>query len=145
MSLARTHDRLQLPETLQTQLHEFRRRVWSIKLLEALCAAGFGVVVAFLLMFTIDRFWDTPAWLRTVLFAAAAFGCANLPLAVHRWVWRNRQLEQLARLLTRKHPHVGDQLLGIIELVHDDMEQARSLTLCQAAVKQVAEDARKRD
>ena len=145
MSLARTQDRLQLPETLQTQLHEFRRRVWSIKLLEAVLAAAFGIVVAFLLMFAIDRLVDTPDWLRAVLFTGAAIGCANLPLAAHRWVWRNRHLEQLARLLTRKHPQVGDQLLGIIELVHDDREQARSLTLCQAAVKQVAEDARKRD
>jgi hypothetical protein len=64
---------------------------------------------------------------------------------MHRWVWRNRRLEQLARLLSRKHPHVGDQLLGIIELVRNDAEQARSRTLCEAAIEQVAEDARKRD
>ena len=63
----------------------------------------------------------------------------------HRWIWRNRRLEQLARLLTRKHPGVGDQLLGIIELVRNDFEQARSRTLCVAAIKQVAEDAQKRD
>ena len=49
-----------------------------------------------------------------------------IPLALHRWVWRHRRLEQLARLLARKHPRVGDQLLGIIELVRNDFEQARS-------------------
>ena len=65
--------------------------------------------------------------------------------ALYRWVWRNRRLEQLATLLSRKHPHVGDQLLGVIELVRSDFEQARSLALCEAAIEQVADDARGRD
>lgn len=145
MSLGTTRDRLQLPESLQTQLHEFRRRVWSIKMVEAGCGALFGLVVAFLLMFAIDRVFDAPAFVRAGLFILALSGCAIVPLAVHRWVWGNRHLEQLARLLTRKHPHVGDQLLGIIELARDDAEQARSRTLCAAAIQQVALDARKRD
>src|SRR5262249_50308177 len=53
--------------------------------------------------------------------------------------------EQLALLLSRKHPQVGDQLLGIIELVGNDFEQARSRTLCGAAVREVAQDAQRRD
>jgi hypothetical protein len=145
MSLVRASDRLQLPETLQSQLHEFRKRVWSIKMIEAVSGTVFGVVVAFLALFALDRVWETPFWARAVLFAAAMVSCAIIPLAAHRWIWRNRRLEQLARLLTRKHPHVGDQLLGIIELVRNDFEQARSRTLCVAAIRQVAEDAQKRD
>ncbi|HXY37008.1 MAG TPA: hypothetical protein VEI07_22465, partial [Planctomycetaceae bacterium] len=88
---------------------------------------------------------ETPTWARFSLFAVTVASCACVPLALHRWVWRNRRLEQLARLLTRKHPHVGDQLLGIIELVRNDFEQARSRTLCVAAIQQVAEDAQRRD
>ena len=145
MSLAYTHDRLQLPEGLQRQLHEFRRRVWAIKLTEAACAAGFVVVAAYLLMFLFDRAGDTPAWIRAGLLAAAVIGCVTVPMAVHRWVWRNRRLEQLALLLSRKHPQVGDQLLGIIELVRNDFEQARSPALCEAAVREVAQDAQRRD
>jgi hypothetical protein len=145
MSLARTQGRLELPESLQAQLLEFRRRVWSTKMAEAVCSATFGVVLAFLVMFALDRVWDTPGWPRVALFAAALIGCAIVPFALHRWVWSNRHLEQLARLLSRTHPNVGDQLLGIIELVHDDQEQARSLTLCQAAIQQVAQDAQRRD
>ena len=145
MSLVQTHDRLQLPGALQTQLLDFRKRVWSIKMIEAACGAVFGLVAAFLLMFACDRLWDSPVALRMGLFVLALGGCAIVPLAMHRWVWRNRRLEQLARLLARKHPHVGDQLLGIIELVRNDAEQARSRTLCEAAIVQVAEDARKRD
>jgi hypothetical protein len=126
-------------------LHEFRRRVWTIKMVEAVSATVFGILTAYLLLFGLDRVWDTPGWLRLGLFAGAAIGCANLPVALHRWVWRNRRLEQLARLLSRKHPRVGDQLLGIIELVRNDFEQARSRSLCEAAIREVAQDARKRD
>jgi hypothetical protein len=145
LSLAYTHERLQLPEGLQRQLHEFRRRVWTIKMVEAACAAAFAIMAAYLLMFLMDRAWDTPVWLRATLLAAAIVGCARVPMAVHRWVWRNRRLDQLAQLLSRKHPHVGDQLLGIIELVRNDFEQSRSPALCEAAVREVAKDAQRRD
>src|SRR5580704_2949534 len=145
MSLVRANDRLQLPEKLQTQLYDFRRLVWTIKTIEAVCGAVAGVLVAFLALFILDRLGETPNWERFSLFALTVASCACVPLALHRWVWRNRRLEQLARLLTRKHPHVGDQLLGIIELVRNDFEQARSRALCVAAIQQVAEEARKRD
>ena len=145
MSLAHPPDRLQLPESLRAQLRDYRRRVWAVKTAEAIAAAVFGLLMAFLVMFLIDRVWNTPAWPRAILFVAAWVGCALLPVSLYRWVWRNRGLDQLARLLGRNHPRIGDQLLGIIELVRSDSEQARSLALCQAAVEQVAEDARKRD
>jgi hypothetical protein len=145
MSLIQTPDRLQLPGALEAQLHDFRRRVWSIKMIEAACAAVFGLVVPFLAMFAIDRLWDSPVWMRGGMFLLAACGLALVPYAIHRWVWRNRRFEQLARLLGRKHPHMGDQLLGIIELVNNESEQARSRELCEAAIRQVADDAQKRD
>ncbi|HEV8000132.1 MAG TPA: hypothetical protein VGP63_09645, partial [Planctomycetaceae bacterium] len=126
MSLVRPSDRLQLPETLQTQLYDFRKLVWTIKMIEAVCGAVAGVLLAFLILFVLDRLGETPTWARFSLFAATIASCTLVPLTLHRWVWRNRRLEQLARLLTRKHPNVGDQLLGIIELVRNDFEQARS-------------------
>jgi len=147
MSLARSQgrNRLELPEALRSQLDDFRRRVWTVKMAEAACAAALVVAVAFLAMFGLDRVWDTPGWPRLGLFALAALGGAAVPLSLHRWVWRNRRPDQLARLLGRTHPHVGDQLLGVIELVRSDSEQARSRELCEAAVAQVADDARRRD
>ncbi len=145
MSLAYSPDRLKLPEALEAQLHEFRRRVWAIKIVEAVAAAAFSLLVGYLVLFCVDRLWDTPVWLRAVLFMAALLGCVNLPVALHRWVWRHRRLEQLARLLSRKHPSVGDQLLGIIELSHNEFEQARSPALCEAAIRDVASVAQKRD
>ncbi|WP_406694889.1 hypothetical protein V5E97_27985 [Singulisphaera sp. Ch08] len=145
MSLAGTQNRLELPESLRTQLRDYRRRVWTVKMAEAVFAACFGVVAAFLLMFVLDRVWDTPGWPRVALFVVAALACALVPLGLYRWVGRNRRFDQLARLLARKHPHFGDELLGVIELVHSDSEQTRSRALCEAAVRQVTDDAGKRD
>ena len=145
MSLAQIQDRLELPESLQTQLHEFRRRVWFLKMGEAVLIASFALAGAFLVMFALDRLWDTPTAPRFALFSAIVAGFAAIPLFLHRWVWGNRRFDQLAQLLARKHAHVGDELLGVIELVRSDSEQARSRTLCEAAILQVAEQARKRD
>ncbi len=145
MDLDSRQQRLDLPDSLRTQMFAFRRRVWVVKLTEAACGAAFGVLVAYLVTFALDRVWDTPANVRLGIFAAAVAGCALVPLALHRWIWRQRRLEQLARLLGRTHRSIGDQLLGIIELVNNESEQARSPALCQAAVHHVAEQARTRD
>ena len=88
MSLARTPDQLRLPEELTDQLHEFRRLVWTVKIIEAVAAAGFGILVAYLILFGLDRVWDTPGPMRVALFVVAAAACANVPFYLHRWVWR---------------------------------------------------------
>jgi hypothetical protein len=137
--------RLELPDSLRAKMLAFRRRVRVVKLTEAGCGAAFGVLVAYLATFTLDRFWDTPAGVRFAIFWAAVAGCAVVPLALHRWIWRQRRMEQLARLLGRTYPSFGDQLLGIIELVRNESEQARSLALCEAAIGQVAERAESQD
>jgi hypothetical protein len=145
MSLDQAPGRLQLPDSLRDQLLDYRRRVWTIKLTEAVAAAIFGLALALLVLFLTDRVWETPTWVRVLLFVLAWVGFALLPFSVYRWVWLNRRLDQLARLLGRRHSQLGDQLLGVIELVQDDSEQARSRELCEAAIGQVAEDSRKRD
>src|SRR5437879_2003762 len=126
MFLSSQQRRLELPESLRQQMFAFRRRVWAIKLIEAGCGAAFGVLVAYLATFILDRIWDTPAVVRTGIFMLVLATCAMVPVALHRWIWRQRRLEQLARLLSRKYPSIGDQLLGIIELVDSESEQARS-------------------
>ena len=106
--------RIDLPDSLRTQMFEFRKRVWFIKTVEACCGAVFGILLAFLATFALDLVWDTPASVRLGLFAFAVLACAIVPLALHRWVWRQRKIEQLAILLTKTYPSIGDQLLGII-------------------------------
>ena len=143
MSLAYTPDRLQLPESLRGAVARVsppglddqdgrggrRGGLRRAGRLPRCCSASTAL-------------WDTPALAARRLCSWRPWSAARTcPVALHRWVWRHRRLEQLARLLARKHPRVGDQLLGIIELVRNDFEQARSRALCEAAIREVAEDA----
>ncbi|MDG2223412.1 MAG: hypothetical protein P8L85_18665 [Rubripirellula sp.] len=132
--------RLKLPESLQRQLHTYRRRVWWVKLIEAIAGAASGILVGFLLTYGLDRFFDTPTVVRTAIFGVAVLTCMMIPLAIDRWVMRRRRFEQLARLLAETRPEVGDQLLGVIELSEDAAEQNRSPELVEAAIRQVAKN-----
>lgn len=136
---------LSVPQSLQDQLHRFRRHVWTIKMLEAAAIVVAGLCAAFLTVYVWDRFRDTPAPVRGGLLIGGGLLLVLLPVAFYRWVWKYRGLEPLARLLGKRLPAVGDQLLGVIELTHSESEQARSMTLCRAAMGQVAHDAAGRD
>jgi len=145
MSLVDPKNRLELPSSLEAQLHDFKRLVWKIKLIEGVCIALCGLFSAYLAVFILDRFGETPRVVRgMILLGAIAIG-GFIPYVAYRWIWQNRRLEQLARLLSRKLPRIGDQLLGVIELVRNESEQARSRALCEAAIEQTAVDASKRD
>ena len=146
MKVQAPHSELELPSGIRGKLEEFRRRVWMVKLAEGLLAALFGLLLSYLFVFVMDRFWDTPGWMRALILVAGAAGLGIwFPLKWHRWVWRTRQLEQVSRLLRHKMPRLGDQLLGIVELVHSEVEQERSEALCIAAMKQVDAETRHRD
>ncbi|MAT72753.1 MAG: hypothetical protein CMJ58_25010 [Planctomycetaceae bacterium] len=145
MSRVETDLSLHVPASLETQLRAYRGRVWTIKMTEALAAAAAGFLAVYLLVFLSDRLGDTPWWIRLGAIGVATLILGVVPWFFYRWVWRRRRLEELARLLRHKQPRVGDHLLGVIELAKNPAEQARSRTLCQAAIRQVAEDARRRD
>ncbi|MEZ6068097.1 MAG: hypothetical protein R3B90_20825 [Planctomycetaceae bacterium] len=136
---------LHIPESLRQKILEFRRRLWTIKLLEAVAGAAIGVLVGYLLVYAIDRVVDTPRVARWMIFGGAIVTCALIPLALERWVWRRRRLDQLALLLSKTQPTIGDQLLGIIELADSTSEQQRSPELVRAAIEQVSQAAEKRD
>src|SRR6056297_186400 len=137
--------KLTVPSKLVNQLDHYKRIVWRIKTIEAIAMAVFGIFVGFLVVFALDRLFDTPAPLRWLAFFAAAGGCAIVPMFVHRWVWQHRRIEQVARLIQRKLPQLGDQLLGVVELAKNESEQQRSPALVEAAIQQVAEESSKRD
>lgn len=137
--------RLELPGELRSKLLGFQKRVWSIKTAEAVFAGAVTLTIAFLLLFLGDRLGDTPKWLRLLLFLAGISGVAFfLPIKIYRWVWCHRRFTDLARLLARQRPRVGDRLLGIIELAQHKDENA-STALCQAAIEQVARVTRDMD
>src|SRR4051794_25613220 len=136
-----------LPAILESKLADFRRRVWVVKLTEGILAAIFGVVLSYLLVFALDRFFETPRELRVALFLVVAAGLGfGLPLKWHQWVWRQRRLEDAARLLRRKFPRLGDQLLGIVELARmETLARGRSERLVEAAMAQAAEAVKDQD
>jgi len=136
---------LRLPERLLGQLDRFRRSVWQVKLAEAVCAALAGLLTAWLLLFVMDRVSDPGTWLRWLLWAGGVVVAGLVPWTLHRWVWKQRRPEQLARLIARRFPTWGDQLLGVIELTRNDLEQTRSRTLCEAAIEQVARESAGRE
>src|SRR4029078_11432206 len=127
-----------LPVVLETKLADFRRRVWIVKLAEGLLAALFGLALSYLAVFLLDLFFETPSSVRFAIMicGAAALGLV-VPLKWHRWVWRQRRLEDAARLLGRTLPRLGDQLLGIVELARvEHAAIGRSERLVQAAMAQ---------
>ncbi len=137
----------EIPEELQQQLQEFRRHLWRAKLMEALLAGAFGIVFSFLLVFTLDRFIPTPGWIRLlILLAGTSLFAVFAPYWIHRWLFKNRRENQLARMISHKFPRLGDRLLGVLEL-SDQQEAASSLSpaLRAAATRDVAAAAAKRD
>ncbi|QTN34001.1 hypothetical protein HZ994_17310 [Akkermansiaceae bacterium] len=136
-----------IPESLRKQLEEFRRVLWRRKVVEAVAAGMIGLFVSFLLIFGLDRVWQTPGWARLlILLGGASLFAVFAPYWLHRWVWGNRQEGQLARLIARRFPGLGDRLLGVIEL-QGQQEAGDSLSprLRAAAMEVVAAEAGKRD
>jgi len=136
-----------IPADLERQLYAFRGKVWRIKLLEAVAGAALGVLAGYLAVFALDRMMETPGWVRLAAFGVAVAASALVPLALRRWIWGQRGLEQVARLIGHRFPSVGDQLLGIIEIVRsaDSAAAGGSDALRRAAVDQVAGRARELD
>ncbi|MEP2777676.1 MAG: hypothetical protein ABJQ29_09200 [Luteolibacter sp.] len=136
-----------IPESLRKQLEEFRKTLWRRKVLEAVAAGLIGLLLSFLLIYGLDRVWQTPGWARLViLLAGVSLFAGFAPYLVHRWVWGHRQDGQLARLIAKRFPGLGDRLLGVIEL-QGQLEDGETLSprLRAAAMEVVAAETGKRD
>jgi hypothetical protein len=129
----------QIPAALRAALLGFRRRLWAIKLIEAVAGSAIVFFVGYLLIYALDRLHDTSAWIRIGVWLASAASLFAIPVAIQRWVLRRRRFDQLARLLATTRPSYGDPLLGVIELAAENVEAAgsRSPELVQAAIAQV--------
>ena len=137
----------EIPSELQDQLQDFRRHLWRSKLAEAFLAGFFGLLFSFLLVFILDRAMPTPGWLRLlILVAGTSLFALFAPFWIHRWILKNRRENQLARMISRKFPRLGDRLLGVLELSsQSESETTLSPALRAAATRDVAEAAAKRD
>ena len=139
-------NKLQIPPQLKAKLVKFRRQVWRVKLIEGICGAAFGLLLSYLIVFTLDRFYDTSNLLRIGILVAGTLGLAVfLPWVCHRWIWGSRRMEQVAKLLKVKHPRMGDYLLGIIELVNHSDFDGTSESLTRAALAQADRETADKD
>jgi len=138
--------RLELPPNMKSKLVKYQRRIWMVKLVEGLCAAALGLVLSWMIVFLLDRFYDTSAIERTVILLTGTIGLAVwLPYVCHRWIWKSRRLEQVARMLKINHPRLGDYLLGVIELVHGSNFDNNSESLSRAALAQAERETADKD
>ena len=133
-----------LPPRMKKALEQYKKRVWIIKLAEGTLAALFGLIISYLIVFGLDRLYDTPTLLRALILVIGMVGMVIfLPLKYYNWVWRNRTLDGIARLLQHKFPRFGDHVLGIVELASERSDQSSSPALVAAAMRQVDEEVAK--
>lgn len=147
MSEKNSDSRVPIPDGLRHQLEDFRRQLWRRKVMEAIAAGVIGLLLSFLLIFGLDRVWQTPGLVRlAILLGGTSLFAGFAPYWLHRWVWGHRREEQLARLIGKRFPGLGDRLLGIIEL-QGQHESGDSLSprLRAAAMEVVAAEAKKRE
>lgn len=140
------NSKVAIPESLRLQLDGFRRHLWRVKIMEAIAAGVIGLLVSFLLVFGLDRIWQTPGWVRLgILISGVSLFAGFAPYWLHHWVWRQRRETQLARLIAKRYPGLGDRLLGVIEL-QDQTGNADTLSprLREAAMEAVAIETGKR-
>ncbi len=129
---------INLPPRMKAALEQYQKRVWTVKLAEGALSAIFGILISYIIVFCLDRVFDTPALLRALILVVGMVGMVFfLPLKYYRWVWKHRQLEGVARLLQRKFPRFGDHVLGIVELARGRGDRSSSPALVAAAMHQV--------
>ena len=137
-----TSPTVKLPVQLVRQLQAFRRRLRTVKILEAICLAGLAVILSYVFLYVSDRVWETPPTLGWILFICAVAGLLTfIPWWSFRWVWQRRTATQLARLIGKNDAALGDRLLGVIELDSEMYgHQYSSEKLKEAAMEQVARE-----
>ena len=142
-----SESKVAIPESLRLQLESFRRHLWRVKIMEAIAAGIAGLLISFLMVYGLDRIWQTPSWARlAILVLGISLFAVFVPYWLHRWVWRQRRETQLARLIAKRYPGLGDRLLGVIEL-QNQAANANTLSprLREAAMASVAIETGKRN
>lgn len=116
------------------------------KLTEHISIALFALVMSYLAVAALDRFFETSALVRAgLLLVSLAVSVYVVPRALNRWFFRHRNLREVAREVTLRDAVVGDRLLGVFELSNDDQEFQRSPELVRAAIAQGERDLGGRD
>ena len=129
---------VQLSKAIETPLLAFRRALRRTKLSEAILASLFFFVVAYWLVFILERFFETHFLLRSLALCLGSLCCLlAIPWTVHKWVWGTRRLTEVARKLRPGFPRLSEQILSVVELSTSREIQTGSPVLISAAMQQV--------
>lgn len=136
----------QMPAELASKLEKFEQRLRRMEIWIAGLAAVAGMLGTLTVLALLDRLLDTPVWMRVGLTVTGALvvGASGLWLARH-WLWRRRDVRDLAKLVQRHYPRLGDRLLGAVELSEGGANLNASPALVRAALRQVDEESRSYD
>jgi hypothetical protein len=130
-----------IPESLIAQIREFRMRLFRTRACEALVVCPTIAAACYLVFFLSDRLWDTPGILAWACILPVFPG---IPLYLFawwlKWFRTERTPRQLASLLARSNPALGDRLLGVIDLASSAPDETVSPRLRQAAIVQNAQE-----
>ncbi len=135
------------PKGCAWQFEKVEQRLWRVETTTAVCCVAASLIFSLLAVFLSDRLWETPVWLRVLIFLGGLGGATAALLGwAHHWVWRRRDMQALAALVQRKYRRLGDRLLGIVELAKETRHLPNfSPALYHAAIGQVAEQAQNFD
>jgi len=136
---------LNLPDSLKDKLDAVERQLKRTETVVALCGGLVALLVMYLILFGLDRVFDTPAVLRHALaLGGAVLTGLFLFTWMRHWVFARRTPRDMAKLVQRRHRVLGDRLLGVVELAEGDNAidgTGASPELVQAAINQVAREA----
>ncbi len=107
----------------------------------AICGAGAGFLLSWLLLYVSDRIWETPLPLRIVIAIGATVACFLFAwFWASRWLLNPRDVRDFAKLIQKRHRELGDRLLGIVELAEGEHPENLSPALVRAAIRQVSRE-----
>jgi hypothetical protein len=138
-----TMQELKLPDSLNSQLRAFQKKLRAVESATAVLAVFCIAVISFTGLYISDRIWDSPAILRFSLFLVGfAPFIIFIYYTVHHVFKERRDFKDLSILVQKHHRKLGDSLLGVIELAENkDLSENVSRELCSAAISSIAEKA----
>jgi len=132
-----------IPESLSKQLNGYERALLRSESLLTFCAAFSFMILSFFIAFGSDRLWNTAPLVRVIIILS---GITPLLYFIYKWgmhwIWKRRNIRDLAKKIQQHHRQLGDRLLGAIELADSEhCDENISEELQEAAIRKIAEQA----
>jgi hypothetical protein len=136
-----------LPDSLKQQIASYESRLKRMETLLAIAGAAAGFLVMFVALMILDRFYESPKWLRASLLILGTVAAGSFAQRWSRdWLWKRRSANDLAILLGKHFRSLGDRIQGVLELSQTgELPPNISPALCRAAIAQVAQESTKFD